>query len=182
VAIGRVLKPRGLRGELKVHILCNGPEHFEECIAAGPVRVWRDRSGGTTPSSATPHSIQIASLRFHGGHALVSFTGFDTVEAAEALRGCLIGLSQEDLPPPEEDAYYHQDLEGLAVVDADGALLGAVESVVENPAHDMLLVKPEETESRAFQIPLVEAFVLDIDLAGGRIVVSLPEGLIESQH
>jgi 16S rRNA processing protein RimM len=129
-----------------------------------------------------PEPVRIESVRFHAGYALVFLEGVDSVEAAERYRDCLFGLPVDRLPAGEPDTYYYHQLEGLRVVTVGDVVLGAIERIEENPAHDMLVVRPPEPAAHPFRIPMVEAFVKTVDLAAGRVVVDLPPGLIESQR
>lgn len=202
IAIGQVLRPRGTQGELKVALLCDGPEHFLECIETGAVLAWRESAPArrlpaqSSPGANARHDanqasrdpardsqpVEIEAVRFHAGHALVKFVGVDSIGDAERFRGCRLGLSLEHLPAPQEGEFYQHELEGLTVAAVDGAILGHVVRVEENPAHDQLIVQPPESDAHPFRVPMAEAFVKQIDLEAQRIEVELPEGFVESQH
>jgi len=126
--------------------------------------------------------VRVESVRFHRGEALVKLAGVETMDQADALRGLVLGLRVRDLPPLADSEYYHHQLEGLDVLDAQGVVLGRVASVRDNPGHDLLVVVPSDGDSGAFMVPLVEAFVREVDLGRRRIVVDLPAGLAESQR
>lgn len=185
VAYGKVLKPRGTQGELKVLLLCSGPEHFAECIAREDVLAWSSPAGqgsAKPPLAEAARRLRLESVRFHAGFALVKIDGIDSIDEAETLRGFCFGLPVDQLPAPEENAWYYHQLEGLRIVTVAGEKLGAVLRVEENPAHDMLVVAPFASGKRPFRVPLIDAFVKKVDPAGGVIEVDLPEGLIESQY
>lgn len=174
MALGEILRPRGLRGELKVRILCDDFDQLAECLERPGALAWK-------PDQA-PRSVQVTGLRFHKGHALVQLAGVDSPEAAEALRDCLIGLRRRDLPDIGEEAWYFYELEGLEVCDPQGRPLGRIEEVEDSPAHDQLIVRGGGPDDRPFRIPLAEPFVREVDPGAGRIVVSLPPGFVESQR
>ena len=79
--------------------------------------------------------------------------------AAEALRGTALTVPRSALPPLEEGEYYHADLIGLAVVDAEGAPLGTVAAVENFGAGDLLDV--ERPDGRRFMVPVAQADVGD---------------------
>jgi 16S rRNA processing protein RimM len=81
-------------------------------------------------------------------------------------RGAELAVRREDLPPLEDDAYYVADLVGLEVVEEGGERLGTVRDVLPGPANDAL-----ELDS-GLLLPLVDACVLEIDLAGRRVLVA----------
>lgn len=189
VAIGRILKPHGVRGEVKVALLCDSPDLFLEYLDSGKVLLWKDLPGPASPPSVRP--VEVESVRPQGNILLVKMAGVDTMTDAEALRGRVMGLEAGDLPPAGENACYQFELEGLEVVDPDGKSIGRVIAVEENPAHDQLLVEPASPpavepaaspSAKPFRIPMVEKFILEINVADGFIKVDLPKGLIESQQ
>lgn len=159
---GRVAGVFGLRGELKV-----APSRVgADALAAGVgVRaVMRD---------GTSRALGIRALRLHQGRPLIAFEGVDDATAAEVLVGAVLFVDRADVAMGEGE-YFDEDLVGCSLVDVDGAILGEVAAVEHYPAQDVLLVG----KARAM-VPLVRAFVRDIDVAARRIVVSLPPGLLE---
>jgi 16S rRNA processing protein RimM len=115
--------------------------------------------------------LRIRSLRRHQGRPLVAFEGVDDANAAQALVGATLVVDRAAVRLARGE-YFDDDLVGCALVDADGAVLGTVRAVEHYPAQDVLLV------GRAI-VPLVRAFVKRIDVAGKRIVVELPPGLLD---
>ena len=217
LAIGEILRPRGVRGEMKLRLLCDDFEDFLDCAEVGELFLWWPRgddtiwapqnarnlevrptpppirnlgekpappavqaSGRVALRAAAPWRVRIESGRFHAGFVLLQLEGVTTLEGAEMLRGAHIGIRAGEVPEPEEGSFYQFELEGLAVQDTQGRTLGIVEGIQENPAHDFLAVRPAQSGVKPFLIPLVEAFVKQVDLKNGRIVVDLPEGLIET--
>jgi 16S rRNA processing protein RimM len=81
-------------------------------------------------------------------------------------RGAPLEIGREELPPPEEDAFYVFQLVGLAVEEEGGRVLGRVEDVHPGPANDALVL------DSGLALPFVEACVRDVDLEGGRVVVA----------
>jgi 16S rRNA processing protein RimM len=191
-SIGEFLKPRGLSGEIKTRVLCSGMDHFAQCVAAGKVWVYRpDLPGGVSVSkggpaaarsrpSAPPRRMNVLSHRVVDGFALVRLEGVDSIDKAEEMRGLLMGLAPDELPPAGEDSWYHHQLEGLQVEDETGNVLGTVLEIEDGLAHDQILVSPA-TGSRPFRIPLIRNIVLKISLERRNIVVRIPKGLIEAQ-
>lgn len=90
-------------------------------------------------------------------------------DAAEALKGTLVGVPREALPPVGENEYYWDDLIGLDVVNVGGARIGKVESLIETGANDVLCVRGDD--GREHLLPFVATTVLDVDLAVRRICV-----------
>jgi 16S rRNA processing protein RimM len=161
VPIARLSGVFGLRGELK----CDPTSAGESALHAG-----REYALGAGPDAAR---VRVASLRRHKARYVVSLDGVATVEAAQPFVGRELFAEREavKLAPGE---YLDADLVGLQLIDPDGKPLGAVVGVEHFPAQDCLVVG----EARAL-VPMVKAFVRDIDLERRTIAVGdLPEGLL----
>jgi 16S rRNA processing protein RimM len=162
LAVGRILRPWGVRGELKVEILTEDPARFErlETVYVGLEFV--------------PYRLERA--RLHRGAVLLKLAGCDDRNAAEALRGLLIQVAMADALPLEEGEYWIHQIIGLEVWTSAGDLLGTVQEVLETGANDVYIVRGRS--GREVLIPALKSVVLDIDLVAGRMLVELPEGLI----
>ncbi|MPZ65084.1 MAG: ribosome maturation factor RimM [Pseudonocardiaceae bacterium] len=159
--VGWVGRPHGLRGEVTVDVRTDFPEQ-------------RFSSGATL--TAGDRTLVVRSARPHAGRLLVTFEGVTDRDAAAQLRGTLLTVDTESLPPTgDPDEFHDRQLEGLAAVRADGARLGTIREVVHAPAHDLLLLDTEHGEEL---VPFVRAIVCEVDLATGRVVIDPPEGLL----
>ncbi len=110
---------------------------------------------------------------------LVQLTGVGDRAAAKALKGTRLYVPRVRLPPAGEEEYYHADLIGLAVEEVGGRALGTVTSVHNFGAGDVLEVAA--AGGIAIMVPFTRAVVPVIDLAGGRIVIDPPPGLLEEE-
>jgi len=161
IVIGRIISPRGIRGELKVSIESDEPERF---LDLGSVLIG-DRS--------TPYVVRQA--RLFKGNALLQLDGIDDRDAAESLRGQLVLVPIEDALPLEEDEYYTFELVGLDVQEEDGTPLGKIDSIMATGANDVYVVKGPRGE---IMLPAIQQVVLRIDTDRGCITVRLMDGLI----
>ena len=159
-----VVAPFGLRGEMKVRMETDFPERFGRlkrvCLRLG---------------SRPAEILAVQQARIHKGQVLLKADGIDCIEEAESWRGALVQIKRDDAVPLEEGNYYIADLVGLEVVTADGKSLGKLDEVLTYPAQDLLRIGE-------ILIPAVKEFVVQVDLAGGRIVVSPPEGLLPGEQ
>ncbi|MCH8993553.1 MAG: 16S rRNA processing protein RimM [Chloroflexi bacterium] len=158
VAVGLVLAPRGLSGELTVTPLTDFPQRFQP--------------GATVWAAGAPYTIR--SSRPHRNALLVELEGIETESQALALRGALFEIPEEELPPLAEGQYYRFQLLGLDVVDREGQPLGRIEEVLETGANDVYIVRNAEGE---LLLPAIDAVVKEVDLSARRMVVELMEGL-----
>ncbi|QDY07019.1 ribosome maturation factor RimM [Micromonospora sp. HM134] len=190
--VGRIGKPHGIRGEVTVEVRTDEPEaRFAPgavlCTEPGATpRVAAPRRGGAEPAEAAapgvayevPGELTIEAARWHQGRMLVAFEGVLDRETAEALRGTLLGVDSASVAPPEDPEEFHDhQLVGLAVVTPAGEHLGEVAKIDHAPASDLLVLRRPQGGSAL--IPFVKAIVPEVDLAGGRVVVDPPAGLLD---
>jgi 16S rRNA processing protein RimM len=163
LVVGHVGKAHGLRGEVLVHVRSDEPE---ERFVPGAVFV--TASGKLT----------LESLRWHQGRVIAQFEGVHDRDGAEALRGTELQVDSASLVPPDDpDEFHDHQLVGLRVVSIDGTDLGSVDRIDHAPASDLLVLA--KAGGGTALIPFVSQIVPTVDLAAGRVVVDLPEGLLE---
>ncbi|MGW3783067.1 ribosome maturation factor RimM [Micromonospora chokoriensis] len=125
-----------------------------------------------------PTELTIEEARFHQGRMLVAFDGILDRNTAEALRGTLLVVDSADVDPPDDPEEFHDhQLVGLAVVTPAGERLGEVARIDHAPSSDLLVLR--RPEGRTALIPFVRAIVPEVDLAGGRVIVDPPAGLLD---
>jgi 16S rRNA processing protein RimM len=162
VAAGRVMRPHGVRGELRVEAV----SHLMRSLQAGS-RVYL----GSRHAAA-----RVASARLHGRHWLVRLEGCGDRETAERWRGAELGVRVDDLPPLPEGEYFYWQILGLQVVTEDGRALGTIEEILETGANDVYIVRsPDRPE---VLLPAIQSVIRQVDLAAGEIRVRLIPGLI----
>lgn len=158
VEIGYVAKAHGVRGELK--IVLHNPES--------------DALDRTDTLYLGDVEAQIESARYVGGGVLITVDVCADRNAAEAQKGKPVNVARTDLGLAEDEVLL-ADLVGCAVVTRAGEPYGTIADVVHGP-QDCLRIVDGQVERL---LPLVDEFVLDIDVAAGRVVVDPPEGLPE---
>lgn len=158
VAVGRVTRPHGVRGEVAVELHTETPERF----AAGALLRLEDDT-----------TLTVSSARPHAGRLLVTFEGIGDRDAAGGLRGAYLFVDAADLPSLPEGSYWPHELEGCEVVTEEGRELGTVAEVLAGPANDVWAV--EGSDGRRL-VPAVRDVVVSVDVRAGRVVVR-EEGL-----
>jgi len=187
LVVGHIGKPHGVRGEVLVTVRTDEPE---ERFVAGSVfttEVPRDRRVSTGPAAVSPGfeykvppELTLESLRWHQGRAIAQFEGVHDRNVAEALRGVLLQVDSSTVAPTgDPDEFHDHELAGLSVVSVDGTELGTVDRIDHAPASDLIMMR--KTGGGTALIPFVTAMVPAVDVAGGRVVVDLPEGLLDLQ-
>jgi len=168
VVVGRIAKAHGIRGELAVDVRTDSPEERFKVGAAVTTKL-RDGS---------KRELTIAAAREHSGRLLVRFEEVLTRDVAETLRGALLLADTDTLPPTEDpDEFYDHELAGLRAELADGTVVGKVVEIVHSPAGELLEL---DVDGRSALVPFVRAIVPTVDVAGGRVVLDPPEGLLDA--
>ena len=146
--------------------LTDDPERFHrlaECV------VW-------DASRSERELRRIATARRHGDAVVIRLEGCDDADAAAALAGRFLAVPKAEVLPPPEGRFYPWQLEGCRVVTEDGREVGRVTGIEHGPTQDLWVVRDGAAERL---IPAVPEIVVEVDVAGGRVVVRPPEGLLD---
>jgi 16S rRNA processing protein RimM len=171
LAVGRIVRPHGIRGELVVEVLTDSPE-----LRFAPGSVLGVQRRGVVRAQ----NLTVTAARQHAGRLLVRAEGVDGREAAEDLRGVLLTVRSDVLEPSEDpDEFHDHELTGLRVVQVSGAEVGTVREVLHTPAGELLAVRT--ADGREVLVPFVADIVPEVDLVAGRLVVDPPEGLLDAE-
>ena len=165
VAIARIVKPRGLKGELVADILTDFPERFESLETVIGVSL-----------DGTRTDLKIEDSWFQNDRIILRFDGFDTVERAEELRGIEICIPESEAAELDEGEFYDWQLQGCEVETIDGEKIGVVRELMRTGGTEILIVKGVEKE---YMIPFAESICTEVDIESKKILVDLPEGLLE---
>jgi 16S rRNA processing protein RimM len=162
--IGQITAAHGIRGEVKVALLTDYPERFRP-----GARVYL---GGEIDA----HPAEIAAARPHKQAVLVKFVGVPDRNAAQRMVGQLVLIPNEDRMPLAEGENYAHELLGLRVESTAGRALGEITDILSTGANDVYVVTAPDRE---VLIPALRDVVLTVDLTDGKMVVELPEGLLD---
>lgn len=165
IAVGRIRKSVGLRGEIKIEPLGGNPDRFQNLPA-----VWI----GNGEAEALRHRIQ--SARAHGGDAVVKIEGIDSRSDSDPLRGLFVFVEDNDAAPPVPGSYFVHEIVGLNVLAEDGSEIGPVTDVLTLPAGDVWCVRYRGKE---VLIPAVKEVIRSVDVGSKTIVVRVIEGLLD---
>lgn len=163
VAVGRIVRPWGLRGDVKVESLTDFPERF-----APGARLWAAGTARTVERS-----------RSHKGDLYLKLSGFDDPEQAEALRDELLEVPEAELHALPEGDYYHYQIEGLHVHTVAGHDLGTVAEVLQPGGNAVLVVHGARGE---VLIPFIDDVVRRVDLDAGMIEIDPIDGLLPERR
>lgn len=170
LAIARILKPQGRRGEVCAEILTDFPDRFHQLR-----RVFIENAG------EAPRELAIDFVWPHKGRVVLKFAGVDSIDGAERLRGRYVLVPFEERVALAGHSYYWSELCGCSVVTGSpGAWteIGAVESVEPTSGTALLHVARKGSRSEVL-IPLAEEICTRIDPESKIIVIDPPENLLE---
>lgn len=160
VAVGRILKPFGVRGAVRVESLSDVPGRFE---GLGQVTL--------SASDGRVRTARVREVRRAGGHYLVTFDAFSSPEEAGLWRDALINIPASAAPPLPEGQFYEFALLGLTVETETGEVLGTIDEILETPANHVFVVTGGQCERL---IPALKRVVLDVDVQARVMTVRLP--------
>ena len=124
----------------------------------------------------TRGALKITTARFQNGRPVIGIEGVETINDAEELAGLELRVPVEELAALPAGMFYHHDLVGCAVVTGGGEKVGTVEGVEGTLSGSRLVVAGAKGE---ILIPLAAEICRTIDVAGKRIVIEPPDGLLD---
>src|ERR1700736_4984148 len=159
ICIARIGGPPGVRGAVKLWTFTEDP--------------FAVKTYGPLLTKDGARSFEVATAREAKGHLVATLKGIATREEAERLNGIELYIAREKLPATDENEYYHADLIGLAAVNSANEPIGRVLAIHNFGAGDIIEIAPPSGPTML--LPFTNAVVPTVDLAGGRVVIELPQ-------
>lgn len=163
--VGSVTSTHGLKGEVKVFPTTDDPGRFKKLK-----KVLMKNGNEMT-------ELGISSVRFFKNLVILKFKDHDTIESVMGYKGRDLFVTRENAVKLEKDEYFIADLIGLEAVLEDGTRLGTLTDVMETGANDVYVVRMED--QKEVLIPAIHQCILQVDIAGGRMMVRLMEGMLD---
>lgn len=165
VAIGQIVKPHGVRGDVRVRSLSDVPGRFESL-----------RHATLLPPSGPPVITSVRSVRPAGDAYIVGFDAFSTPEDAARFRGALITVPHDPAAPRQPNEWYQCDLVGLTVRTEAGEAVGVLQEVIETPGHAVFVIRKGAHE---VLVPATRAIVASVDLDTRLMTIRPVPGLLD---
>jgi len=165
ITIAKMVKTRGLRGELVADLLTDFPERFDNLT-----RVFAICADGKTSE------LELEKFWFQKNRVILKFKGIDSIEAAEIWRNCDICIPETEAVELEEDEFFDWELEDCEVETVEGEKLGKVQELMRTGGTEILVVKGAEKE---YLIPFAETICVDVNIENKLIRVDVPDGLLD---
>lgn len=166
VAVGRIVKPQGRKGEVLTECLSDSPSGFSTL-----------ERGFVLGEKGTAREITVTSCWPHKGRFVLKIEGVDSINDAEVYRGAEIRVLEETLPALPPGTYYHHELVGLRVEDPAGRSLGTVAELMETGAEAKVLVVKSAAGEALY--PMAASFVKSVDILSGRLVIE-PQEMVDA--
>ena len=164
VLLGKITKPHGIRGEVKVYPYSGEPENL---LHYSRVLITADEDTDFVPCKVERARVQKNSV-------LLQLENCSTRNDAEELVDYRLYVHEDEMPEPDQDEFYLRDLEGKQMVTEQGQVIGRVTGILTGSGQDLARVKDGTQE---YLIPLIPEFLVAID--ENEVRVSLPSGLLE---
>ena len=169
VVLGEVVGAHGTRGELRVRLLGDGPANL--------LRVPEIELVGASAADVLGRHAVSGARPGRRGEVRIALAGIASREAAAALAGLLVAADARHLEPLPDGEYYCFELVGCAVEATDGRRLGTLRAHWDTGAHGVLVVEGDNGEE--VLLPAAAALLREVDLSQRRIVIEVPEGLLD---
>ena len=165
--IGTIVKPQGIRGEMRVFPTTDDPSRFG--LLVGEEVLVRLKNAERT--------YKLLQARQHKNVVIVKLEGVTDRNMAETLINATIVIPDDKALPLEEGEYYVRDLIGLCVEDENGEHLGTISKVLNTNANDVYVIDAEEGD--AFMIPAIKSVILSVSIPDKKMKIHLMDGLRE---
>lgn len=166
VVIARIVKARGIRGEVACVIETDFPERFS---SLKEVSVWMP--------DETHRELKVEDHWFHKDRVILKFEGYDSMTEARNLVGGRLIISENDLKPLSDGEFFEHQLIGSIAESADGQSLGQVTRLLRTGGTDVLVVRNDDGRERL--IPFADEICISVDVTAKRITIKPPDGLLE---
>lgn len=166
IIVGRVVKPHGVRGEMRVEPETDFPDRL-----LGLREVYLVRAGGATPAT-------METVRRTGTGLLVKIAGIDRPEDVAAWRDAVLAVPRSAAAPLPEGRHFVFDILGMTVVTEAEEPLGVVDEVIRTPANDVFVVHGPRGE---ILVPAIASVVVRVDAPARRMVIRPMPGLLEDE-
>lgn len=164
LVIGKILKPFGVRGEVKIYPITDRIERFDSLDF-----VYLKRNGSF-------RKVLIENCKISGRFVILKLVGYNSPEHANNLRDCYLYIDRENAAEIAPSSYYYYDLEGCTVKTTGGEVLGKINYIYNAGSCDIFFVTNDD--GKEFLIPAVSQVVKKIDIYIKEVIIEIVDGLL----
>jgi 16S rRNA processing protein RimM len=165
--VGKVVNTHGVKGEVKVVPLTDDPQRYDKLkwVYAG--------------NDDTKQILNIESVKYFKNTVIIKFKEVPDMDGAINLKEQYLYVDRKNAVKLPKDTYFICDLIGSEVFETDGTKLGDLRDIIQTGSNDVYIVKSES--GKEILVPALKSVVKEISIENKKIVVELPEGLIEDE-
>ncbi len=161
--IGIIVKPQGIKGEVKVKPVSPDPERFND-LEKVYIRL----------KNLQTYSIE--NIRISNSFVFLKLAQIDSRNDAELLRGKEILISEDQLIDLDDGEYFVHDLIGCQIISEDGLIIGEISDIIQNSSNDIYLVKNQK--GHEYLIPAIADVIQKVDIQAKQITIHVLDGLL----
>lgn len=169
IEIGKIVNTRGIKGEVKVIPYTDDPRRYDKLK-------WVYLS---LKIENNMKKYTIEEVKYFKNFVILKFKDIDSIEEGEKLKNYMIIIDRKDAVKLPENSYFITDLIGMEVVLENGEILGILDDVLKTGSNDVYVVK--DSSKKEILVPALKTVIKDISLENNKMVVELPEGLIDDE-
>ncbi|MDX1919731.1 MAG: ribosome maturation factor RimM [Candidatus Caenarcaniphilales bacterium] len=169
ISIGRLIRPQGLKGELKAEISLPGNFNFYELIQQKVIL----KASADEPGSECLREMLVEDIKPLNRSFLVKFSGIESLEEANDFKNQEVFLAKTFFKQLPDNEFFIDDLVGLKLYEFTHSELevGEVQELIFNPANHLLKVKLKDSQ-KTFLLPFIDEYIKGVDLSQRKILVS----------
>lgn len=164
--VGVIIKPHGIKGEVKVYPTTDSPLRFNEITHVNIIQQGKQLG-----------DHKISGVKYFKETVILKLKGYDNINDVESLKGAELYIPREEGAELDEGEYYIADIIGMDVVTDSGERLGSIKDVMETGANDVYVVSADS--GKELLIPAIKQCIIDTDIEKNVMTVHLLDGLLE---
>ncbi|MGO2084059.1 ribosome maturation factor RimM [Vagococcus sp.] len=170
--VGKIVNTQGIKGEVRV--ISNTDFADERYQVGNELLLFQE--------GQPEKKLKIRSYRKHKNFDILSFENHPTINDIEKYRDGVLKIAKDDLSELETNAFYYHEIVGLTVYDENETCYGTIREILSPGANDVWVIQPKEKGKKDILIPYIDSVVLSVDLENERVIVEIPEGLIDDAN
>lgn len=169
IEVGKIVNTHGVLGEVKVIPLTDNPKRFDKLK-----QVYISQK-----VTEEMKKYDVLSVKYQKSFVVLKFKDVNDIDAAQKLKDYFVIIDRKDAVKLPKDTFFVYDLIGMAVFDENGKTLGVLVEILQTGSNDVYVVRDENKKETL--IPALKSVVTDICFEDKKIIVNLPQGLIDDE-